>query len=96
MIPSMPRRFLSWWESLPARRQVLVASPAIAVVLFCVHEAFFPLLEWHDSLLYAVMECVPVALVLAFATHTELTRRALDTPDTSDPDAAGDDHRSNR
>lgn len=55
---------------------MLVGTPLAFIVLFCFHEAFFPLLDWHQSLLYAVMECVPVALLLAWATQNELRRRA--------------------
>ncbi len=72
----MGRRLLNWWEALPGRRQVLYAIPVSAALLFCFHEAFFPLLSWTESLTYAVMECVPVALLVAWATQNELRRRA--------------------
>jgi hypothetical protein len=81
----MGRRVLRWWEQLGGRNRVLVGSPLAFVVLFAFHEAFFPLLSWRQSLLYAVMEAVPVALLLAWATQNELRRRAdaeVDRPDT--------------
>lgn len=71
----MARRLLDRWEALQARHQVMVSAPVLAVLLFVVHEAFFPRLQWHDSLLYALMECVPLALVVTFATQSELARR---------------------
>jgi len=72
----MGRRLLTWWEALPGRRRVLYAIPVAALALFAFHEAFFPRLTWGDSLLYSVMECVPVALLVAWATENELRRRA--------------------
>jgi hypothetical protein len=72
----MGRRLLGWWEALPGRSRVLYGIPLALVVLFGFHEAFFPLLDWKRSLTYAVMECVPVSLALAFATQNELRRRA--------------------
>ncbi|MCW2928188.1 MAG: hypothetical protein JWM86_2156 [Thermoleophilia bacterium] len=72
----MGRRLLTRWESLSGRNRVLLAIPIAFVVLFAFHEAFFPLLSWSQSLTYAVMECVPVALVIAWATENELRRRA--------------------
>lgn len=71
----MGRRLLAGWEALAPRHQVLVATPLALLVLFGVHEAFFPLLTWKRSLMYAVMECVPLALVVTFATQVELVRR---------------------
>jgi len=81
----MGSKLLSKWESLPPRRQVAYATPTLLVLLFGFHEAFFPLLEWTQSLTYAVMECVPLALVVTFATQTELTRRAQHANQTSEP-----------
>jgi hypothetical protein len=72
----MGRTLITWWEALPGRSRVLIGIPVAALVLFLFHEAFFPLLSWKQSLMYAVMECVPVALVLAWATQNELRRRA--------------------
>lgn len=72
----MGRRLLSWWEALPDRGRVAWGIPVALLVLFAFHEAFFPLLTWQRSLMYAVMEAVPVSLVVAFATKNELRRRA--------------------
>jgi hypothetical protein len=72
----MGRRLLSWWEGLSGRTRVLVGIPLSFVILFLFHEAFFPRLTIGDSLLYAGMEAVPLALVLAWATQNELRRRA--------------------
>ena len=73
----MLRRMLHLWESLPARRQILVATPIAFVLLFLIHASgLFPLLTIQRALMYAAMECVPVALVVTFATQTELARRA--------------------
>ena len=65
-----------WWEALDGRGRMLFGTPAALVVLFGFHEAFFPLLDWQRSLTYAVMEAVPVALLVAWATQNELRRRA--------------------
>lgn len=73
----MGRRVLGWWEALPGRRQVPVGMVVAFVVLYCFHQAFFPLLDWKRSGMYAVMECVPVALLMAWATQNELRRRAI-------------------
>ena len=73
----MMRRLLTWWESLPPRRQIMVATPVAFLLLFLIHASgLFPLLTIKRALTYAVMECVPVALVVTFATQTELARRA--------------------
>lgn len=72
----MLRRLLARWEALPPRHQIAVATPSAFLVLFLVHASpLFPLLDWKRALTYALMECVPVALVLTFATQTELARR---------------------
>ena len=73
----MFRKLLHRWESLAPRHQIMVATPVAFVVLFLIHASpLFPLLDWKRALTYALMECVPVALVLTFATQTELARRA--------------------
>ena len=89
----MGRRLLAWWESLAPRRQVLIGIPTAFVLLFAVHEAFFPLLTWKKSLTYAVMECVPLALLLAWTTQNELRRRqrAADQPPASPSEPSGED-----
>jgi hypothetical protein len=71
----MGRRLLTRWESLAPRQQIAVATPVALLLLLGFHEAFFPLLTWQRSLTYAVMECVPAALGVTFATQTELARR---------------------
>ena len=71
----MGRRLLSWWESLPGRGRVLVGIPIAWAVLFVFHQAF-PLLSQLERALYASMEAVPIALVLAWASENELRRRA--------------------
>ena len=76
---------------MTGRSRVLVAIPGAFVALFAFHEAFFPLLSWGQSLTYAVMECVPVALVIAWATQNELRRRAAAADATSTEVAAEDD-----
>lgn len=70
----MARRLQAWWEGLAGRTRVLVAIPVAFVLLFLFHHAF-PLLSTGDRLLYAAMEAVPVALVVAWATENELRRR---------------------
>lgn len=71
----MGRRLLAWWEALPGHRRVLVGIPVAWVVLFVFHQAF-PLLSQLERAVYATMEAVPIALVLAWATQNELRRRA--------------------
>lgn len=72
----MHRRLLAWWETLAPRHQIFVATPAAFIALFLIHwSPIFPLLTWKKALIYATMECVPVALVLTFATQSELARR---------------------
>lgn len=72
----MLRRLLARWEALPPRYEIAVATPVAFLVLFLVHASpLFPLLDWKRAVAYALMECVPVALVLTFATQTELARR---------------------
>lgn len=80
----MAKRILSWWEGMSGRGRVLVGIPVAMAVLFAFHHAF-PLLSWHERLMYAAMEAVPVALLLAWATENELRRRA---------DCAGDTERA--
>ena len=72
----MGRRLLTWWESLAARHQILVAAPVAFVLLYIIHDAFFPLLTPRKALTYALMECLPLALLLTWATQNELRRRA--------------------
>lgn len=92
MICGMFRRLLARWESLSPRNQIFVATPIAFVVLFLVHVSpLFPLLGWEKSLTYAVMECVPVALVLTFATQTELARRERDAGSEPRDPGADDD-----
>lgn len=71
----MGERLLRWWETREPRTRVLVAIPISFVVLFMFHQ-FFPLLSTGDRLLYAAMECIPLALLIAWATQNELRRRA--------------------
>jgi hypothetical protein len=71
----MGQKLISWWEGLEGRTRVLAGIPIAFVVLFLFHQ-FFPLLSTGDRLLYAAMEAVPVALVMAWATQNELRRRA--------------------
>lgn len=70
----MGARLLAWWEGLQARTRVLAAIPAAWVVLFVFHQAFPRLSNW-DRALYATMEAVPIALLVAWATENELRRR---------------------
>lgn len=82
----MERRLLAWWEALQPRTRVLVAIPVAFVVLFMFHQ-FFPKLSTGDRLTYAAMECIPVALLIAWATENELRRRRErpgDDPATDD------------
>jgi hypothetical protein len=71
----MGRRIVTWWESLSGRGRVLVGIPVAWIVLFIFHQAF-PLLSQVDRAVYATMEALPVALLLAWATQNELRRRA--------------------
>jgi hypothetical protein len=80
----MGRRLISWWEGLDGRTRVLAGIPIAFVVLFMFHQ-FFPKLTTGDRLLYAGMEAVPVALVMAWATQNELRRRAEREPDDDHP-----------
>lgn len=70
----MGARLLAWWEGLQGRTRVFVAIPLAWVVLFVFHQAF-PLLSNWDRALYATMEAVPIALLVAWATENELRRR---------------------
>lgn len=81
----MARRLQAWWEGLEGRTRVLVAIPAAFVVLFLFHHAF-PRLSTGDRLLYAAMEAVPVALVVAWATENELRRRREQSAGEADTD----------
>lgn len=86
----MGRRLLSWWESLSGRGRVLLGIPVVWVALFAFHQAF-PRLSQLERAMYATIEAVPIALLLAWATQNELRRRAdaeQRAPDRSDPDDA--------
>lgn len=48
--------------------------PVAWAVLFAFHQ-MFPLLTQLERAMYATMEAVPLALVLAWATQNELRRR---------------------
>lgn len=87
----MGGRLLQWWESLPGRGRVLVGIPVAWVVLFVFHQAF-PLLSQLERALYATMEAVPIALVLAWATQNELRRRAEAEARAAGRDVEADDH----
>lgn len=71
----MGRRLLHWWESLPGRGRVLIGIPLAWILLFVFHQAF-PLLSQLERAMYATMEAVPIALLIAWATQNELRRRA--------------------
>lgn len=60
---------------MTGRGRILVGIPIAYVILFVFHQAF-PKLTLGDRLMYSAMECVPLALVFAFATQNELRRRA--------------------
>ncbi|MCW2955277.1 MAG: hypothetical protein JWO69_146 [Thermoleophilia bacterium] len=86
----MGRRILTRWESLPPRRQVLWGIPVALVVLYLVHDLLFPRLSHQEAITYAVMECVPLALLLTWTTQNELRRRRAQEqspPDASDPES---------
>ncbi len=53
---------------------MIAGIPIAWVVLFAFHQ-MFPLLTQPERAMYAVMEAVPLALVLAWATQNELRRR---------------------
>jgi hypothetical protein len=78
------------WERLPARIQVLVAWPACCVFLAAIHLVFFPWLTAARALSYAVFEAVPLALLVVFATQTELARRANAAAPPLDDDAGSE------
>lgn len=71
----MSRRILARWESLSDRGRILWGIPIAWAVLFAFHQ-MFPLLGQVERAVYATMEAVPVALVVAWATKNELRRRA--------------------
>lgn len=75
MAPRIHERVLRRWEALPARWQVGAALPAALIALLALHLALFPHLGVGRSATYAVMEAIPVALIVTFATQTELARR---------------------
>ncbi|MCW2973045.1 MAG: hypothetical protein JWN72_1318 [Thermoleophilia bacterium] len=77
----MGRRLLTAWESMPPRRQVLVGAPTMFVLLLVVHLVGFPHLTFARSCAYAIMEAVPLALVVTYATQVELVRRENATGD---------------
>lgn len=54
---------------------MLAGIPIAWVALFAFHQ-MFPLLSHAERAMYAVMEAVPVSLVLAWTTQNELRRRA--------------------
>lgn len=58
--------------------------PTLLVLLFAVHEGFFPLLSWPRSLLYSVMWAIPFSLGLVFATQVEVARRAREADAADD------------
>lgn len=71
----MSRRLLTWWESRSGRARVLIGIPVAWAMLFLFHQAF-PLLSQLERAMYATMEAVPLALLIAWATENELRRRA--------------------
>jgi hypothetical protein len=84
----MGQRLLTWWETRQPRTRVLAGIPIAFVVLFMFHQ-FFPKLSTGDRLMYSAMECVPLALVIAWATENELRRRRERGPE-ADPDPSSD------
>lgn len=70
----MGRRILTRWEALSDRGRIIAGIPIAWTVLFAFHQ-MFPLLSKLERAVYATMEAVPVALVLAWATKNELRRR---------------------
>jgi hypothetical protein len=68
------------WESLPPAAQGGFAFPVLAVVLFLVNLALFnqPLLR---SILYGLMEAVPLTALLLVATANERRKRRGAAPD---------------
>jgi len=85
----MGRRLLAFWESQPPRRQVLIGAPTTFLVLLAVHLVGFPHLTLARSASYALMEALPLALVVTYATQVELVRREAAA---GRADAAGAQH----
>ena len=79
----MARSLLRRWEALAPRHQVLLGIVVGFPLLLLVHAAF-PLLSWQERLGYAAFEAVPLALLVTFATQTELRRRELRDADPSE------------
>lgn len=75
MIAGMGHRLLRRWESLAARHQIAVLLPVSLVVLVLIHLVFFPHLTFGRSLMYAVMEALPLTLLLVLVTQAEVARR---------------------
>lgn len=86
----MGQRLVTWWESLQGRTRVFVAIPCAFVFLFVFHQAF-PRLDQGERVLYSLMEAVPIALVVAWATENEMRRRReLEEASRDVGDAPGD------
>ena len=90
--PHVRRRLLGWWEALPARRQVLWGWVGACVALGIVHIPFVLAgnITWGRAIGYAVSEALPAALLVTFATQTELARRRSAGSLEDPPTATGD------
>ncbi|MCW2949096.1 MAG: hypothetical protein JWN41_109 [Thermoleophilia bacterium] len=87
----MARRLLTAWESLPPRRQIAFGAPAVFALLLVVHLVGFPNLTLTRSIAYALMESLPIALIITYATQVELVRREIDAEETPSSDGARGD-----
>ena len=67
------------WEALPTRVQGAIALPVFCVLLFLVNLGVFnqPL---GRSILYGVIESVPLTALLLVATSNERRKRGLEEP----------------
>lgn len=76
MIDRMGIRLLRWWESKPPRHQIMILLPIMLVGLIALHLVFFAHLTVGRSIMYAVMEALPLTLLFVLVTQAEIARRA--------------------
>jgi hypothetical protein len=69
-----PPALLRRWEALSTGVQAAIVLPVLAVVLFAVNLGIFNQPVWR-SILYGVIEAIPVGALVLVATANERRRR---------------------
>jgi hypothetical protein len=78
--PDGPPALLLRWEALSTPVQVAIVFPILAVVLFLLNVGPFNQPVWR-SILYGLIEAVPLTALAVVATASERGRRAARTKD---------------